>query len=476
MACTTILVGRLASNDGSTLISRNDDSPSGVFEAKKVSAHLARKGATPYRSKIAHLEVKLPEESLAYIDVPSVDNARGVWGASGINEAHVSMTATETITSNPRVLGADPLVEYVAGKEGHPGGIGEEDLVSLVLPYIHSAREGVLRLGALLEAYGTYESNGIAFSDEHEIWWLETIGDHHWIARRVGDEEVVIMPNAFGLDRFSFEDAYNEGKENLCSKDLLSFVRENNLDLSMGEGEFNPRLAFGSHSDSDHVYNTPRAWYLLRYFNPSLLEELHLTPESDDIPWAFRPAKRVTIEDVKYAQGSHYQGTEYDCYQLEGKGKYRPIGISRTSFLSINALKEGKAPVFWLAYGSNVYNTLIPLYAPVSKIPTYLGGTTLKVRAENFYWASRLVAALTDPHYKTGIIHVERYQEKTLSLAHAHLKKWDAILAKEDNPLLYEKANQEISDLIEKETDDLLSKELYNASCLMKNGFSRSDN
>ena len=87
-----------------------------------------------------------------------------------------------------RVLGADPLVEYVPAKddaEEIPGGIGEEDIVSVVLPYIHSAREGVMRLGSLLEKYGTYEMNGIAFSDKNEIWWLETIGGHHWIARRV---------------------------------------------------------------------------------------------------------------------------------------------------------------------------------------------------------------------------------------------------------------------------------------------------
>ena len=44
------------------------------------------------------------------------------------------------------------------------GGIGEEDIVCLVLPYIRSAREGVKRLGSLLEQYGTYEMNGIAFS------------------------------------------------------------------------------------------------------------------------------------------------------------------------------------------------------------------------------------------------------------------------------------------------------------------------
>ena len=49
------------------------------------------------------------------------------------------------------------------------------------MPYIASAREGVTFLGNLLEKYGTYEMNGIAFQDENEIWWLETIGGHHWI-------------------------------------------------------------------------------------------------------------------------------------------------------------------------------------------------------------------------------------------------------------------------------------------------------
>jgi len=33
-------------------------------------------------------------------------------------------------------------------------------------------------------------------------------------------------------------------------------------------GALNPRDAFGSHDDADHVYNTPRAWYMLRYLNP----------------------------------------------------------------------------------------------------------------------------------------------------------------------------------------------------------------
>ena len=60
----------------------------------------------------------------------------------------------------------------------------------------------VLRLGKILEEYGTYESNGIAISDVNEIWWLETIGGHHWMARRVPDDAYVTNPNQLGSDYF----------------------------------------------------------------------------------------------------------------------------------------------------------------------------------------------------------------------------------------------------------------------------------
>lgn len=49
--------------------------------------------------------------------------------------------------------------------------------------------------------------NGIAFQDVHEIWWLETIGGHHWIAKRVPDDAYVVMPNQLGIDQFDLEDA-----------------------------------------------------------------------------------------------------------------------------------------------------------------------------------------------------------------------------------------------------------------------------
>ena len=179
MPCTTILVGKKASYDGSTLMARNEDSPSGEFTPKKFIVVTPEEQPRHYKSVISKVEIDLPDDPMRYTAVPNALPDEGIWGEAGINTCNVAMTATETITSNARVLGADPLVK---------GGIGEEDLVTIVLPYIHSAREGVVRLGQLLEKYGTYEMNGVGFQDVSEIWWMETIGGHHWIAKRVPDD------------------------------------------------------------------------------------------------------------------------------------------------------------------------------------------------------------------------------------------------------------------------------------------------
>lgn len=41
MACTTILVGKKASYDGSTMIARNDDSGSGTFYTEEICGRAA---------------------------------------------------------------------------------------------------------------------------------------------------------------------------------------------------------------------------------------------------------------------------------------------------------------------------------------------------------------------------------------------------------------------------------------------------
>ena len=170
MSCTTILVGKKASYDGSTIIARDDDSGSGRYDPKKFIAVAPQDQPRHYRSVLSHVEIDLPDNPCRYSIVPNVLPNRGILAEAGVNEHNVAMSATETIAVNERVLAADPLVELQPANEAAntpevPGGIGEEDIITLVLPYVATAREGVIRLGELLETYGTYESNGVIISD-----------------------------------------------------------------------------------------------------------------------------------------------------------------------------------------------------------------------------------------------------------------------------------------------------------------------
>ena len=481
MPCTTILVGKNASFDGSTIVARNEDSMNGEFTPKRFAVVHPNEQPHVYKSVLSGLQVELPGGPLRYTSLPNALPDEGIWAAAGINAAHVGMSATETITSNPRVLAADPLVHK---KVDTPGGIGEEDMVTLVLPYIASAREGVLRLGALLERYGTYEMNGIAFHDANEIWWLETIGGHHWIARRVPDNCYVTMPNQLGIDHFDLADAEGAGREYLCSADLRTFIQTYHLNLaleSVTRDTFNPRLAFGSASDSDHVYNTPRAWSIQRQLNPHACvwdgPNADLGPESDDIPWCRMPEHKVTIQEIKRLLSDHYQGTPYDPYGPAAlpdlRGRYRTIGINHTSQLSATQIRSDASTEVssrqWIAFGSNPFNAFVPLFANVDEAPRYFATTERTVSTESFYWTNRLISALADSSYGASLPHVERYQDAVAARALSVLQ--DA----EQSGSSREAANEQIAQIVRSLTDDLLDKVLFETSMRMRNAFARSD-
>ena len=94
MACTTILVGKNASYDGSTMIARNDDSGSGHFTAEKV-----RRSSTRRSMPAVYQSVHLPRGDPAARQGPAVLppcptpwRARASGRLRGVNAANVGMT------------------------------------------------------------------------------------------------------------------------------------------------------------------------------------------------------------------------------------------------------------------------------------------------------------------------------------------------------------------------------------------------
>lgn len=128
--CTTLLAGKKATVDGSTMIARNEDYGH-ALNPKRVVVVKPADQPKEYQSITTKCKVDLPDNPMQYTALPENDTkikTMGEWAEGGINSANVTMSATETSTTNSRVLGVDPLVKK---------GIGEEDFVTIVLPSIH---------------------------------------------------------------------------------------------------------------------------------------------------------------------------------------------------------------------------------------------------------------------------------------------------------------------------------------------------
>lgn len=421
MPCTTILVGKGATADGSTMIARNEDYFH-AFNPKRFIVVTPDKQPKEYRSVTSKCQVELPSDPQRYTAVPELpakEKEMGIWGEAGINAANVAMSATETSTTNSRVLGVDPMVK---------AGIGEEDFITIVLPYIHSAKEGVELLGKYLEKYGTYESNGVIFSDKDEIWYMETIGGHHWAAQRVPDDSYVVAPNWFSITDFDFASA-----DTLASADLQDMIDTYHLNID-GDSHYNLRHIFGSHADSDYDYNIPRQWYVQKLFNPSDEEQ----PDNPELPFAKKPEHRLTIEDVKYALSSRYQHTPYDPYSDRGtdaeQHAFRPIGFQRNQEVHIlqirNDVPAEIAGICWLAFGPNAFNGIAPFYTNVLDTPAQYRDTKPKFDIRNMYWLTHTITTIADDHPKRYNYLIEALKQKTTAAGRHVLIETDQQAAK----------------------------------------------
>ena len=184
---------------------------------------------------------------------------------------------------------------------------------------------------------------------------------------------------------------------------------------------------------------------------------------------------------------SHYQGTVFDPYSPRGtdaeRRAFRPIGINRHNALAILQIR-GDLPashrsVQWIAYASLPFTTLIPMFTNVEEAPAYLSTTGERVSTDSFYWTSRLIAALADPHFHQVIPLIERYQQRTMALGRAAVRAADgkaAVAGDDENvPALLAEANTAIAEQVREATEALLGKVLFLASEGMTNRFSRSD-
>ncbi|MEG2739259.1 C69 family dipeptidase [Clostridium sp.] len=386
--CTTVLVGKKASIDGSTIIGRNDDTflPYNPQRFYVQAANNEQSGT--YVSNKNGFTAKIPKVSYRYQFVPNVDTEKeGIFGESGFNEKNVGMSATESVYANERVLAYDPLLS---------DGLAEDSMTLMVLPYIHSARHGVEYLGNLIKEHGSAEGNGIIFSDKDDVWYMSIVTGHHWVAQRIPDDSCCVIANQVAIQEVDFNDHENF----MWSEGIQEFVEKNHLNTNLTGWNF--RRIFGTSTEKDRHYNTPRVWFGQKFLNPEIKQE----PTSSNLPFIFHANRKISVEDVQYILSSHYDETEYDPYGKgtdEEKYLFRPVSLNRTQNSHIlqvrNTVPEQLSALMWICVGVPAHTPYVPFYGNANDTDPSYSNTKLEWNMDDAYWMYRTVTALVEGHY-----------------------------------------------------------------------------
>ena len=382
--CTTIIIGQEQTADGSMIVARSEDWD--AMEAKNYEIFEGTdNGPREFVAKDSPFRCELPEKALGYSAL-SPYNLHGHWGSAGFNTAGVGMSATESIFSSDEILKHDPLVE---------NGVAENSVFNITLPYVRTAREGVERLGMLIEKYGIAEGFGIGFVDSKEIWYLETACGHRWLACRMPKDQYFVTGNQ---SRFRTYDP-NDKENYLASADLIEFAEKHGL-YNPAQGAFDFHEAYARDIKLDTTYNYPRVWGLQQLFSPEIKNDV----TKNTFPVFAKAAHKVTLTELRTAFRFHYDNTEHDPYlNSNPKEPYRPVSIFRTTqthLLQVRPeLPQAIGCVNYVAMGMADLGVFLPLYQGITSYPEAYTKGNGESSDDSAYWKFRKIMVLGMTNY-----------------------------------------------------------------------------
>ncbi|ABP90353.1 amylase-binding protein B [Streptococcus suis 05ZYH33] len=240
------IIGKGLTTDGSILYGRTEDYPyppnNGAHNKNYivVPATAYAKGDMLVDESFGFTAPHLANE-FKYTSTPDAargDGSNGNFGAHGFNEKGVSMTATVTAIPNKKVLAVDPLVTA--------GGLGEAILIDYVLPRVTSAREGIELIAKTIDEKGSAEGNIIVIADKNEVWYMEILSGHQYVAIKFPEDKYAIFANTYYLGHVDFTDT-----KNVIASAKVEKVAKQAENYMMVDGKFHIAKSYGPENYAD---------------------------------------------------------------------------------------------------------------------------------------------------------------------------------------------------------------------------------
>lgn len=404
--CTTVIIGRSASQSGSLVVGHNEDDADRLsvrHHIVKAGEHPAatrlRDGTLLYREPHTSLGLPVPEDTLAYdwTELVGQDFADSFLNSEGVSICCDSAAGTRE---------QQPELQR--------GGIGHF-LPQLVAEQARSAREGVLLAGRLVEAYGYCDARIITIADRNEAWVLQIPGGHEWLAQRVPDNAVVVLPNYLISRKVDLANT----DWFLASADLEAHAIQRGWHDSTGTGPFDFKRAYGPPEINASPLSTSRQQTGLFLLTG---QEFPL----DDMPFSCVPQHPVAIGDVMAClrcvvpHGQSIQQARAmsgSFHKNVAQTTMRPISVWTTQESSVTELRnQSSGPqsvTVWRASGIPDELPYTPWY-PLAMMETAVGypdpyttGDPDHLDMGSAFWTFRLFVTAVDCDYARRIAEVQ---------------------------------------------------------------------
>ncbi len=293
--CTSILVGKLASTDGSVMTAHTCDGNYRTWV--KMEPHL--KHSKTEKAKIYHgllhneFSGDMRQVTLAG-EIPQVEETYAF-----LNTAYPCMNEKQLAIGETTIGGRRDL-------RNTEGLFLIEELERLALERCDNARDAIRLIGKLVKEYGYCDSGEcITIADPKEVWHFEIFGAGPleigavWAAVRIPDNHVGVSANIPRISELDLDDSDNY----MASENVYSLAEEMGWwDPNSGE-----TFKFWKAYSGRKPFST-REFFILSTMAPSL----NLDFDAEELPFSVKPDKKVSVRDLFAYYRQTYEGTDLD--------------------------------------------------------------------------------------------------------------------------------------------------------------------
>ena len=441
MACTSVLVTRKASANGSTMITYAADSHTRYGDLYYLPGGVHKAGEM--------VQIFDYGDGRPLISIPQVERTYTI--IRNANEVGLGITET-TFGGRAELESKTPAIDYGS-------------LIRLALQRASNAREAIKVIAELTETYG-YCSSGESFSiaDDKEVWIMEIIGKGEekgavWVAMRIPEGYISAHANHARITTFplqvkksyksinskNLKHIFRPEVEVVYSHDVITFARQKGY-FTGKDQEFSFSDVYAPINFSAARGCESRVWSIFRRCNSQMQQYEDYAMghnQTNRMPLWIKPDKLLTVQDVMELMRDHFQGTQMDMTQDLGAGpfecpyRWRPMGFTvdgqeyvheraistqQTGFSMVIESRENM-PTFakglmWFGVDDTYSTVYMPIYTALQQVSEHLkegNGAMIEYSETSMFWLFNFVTNYAYTRYSDMIkdIRKEQYNLET---------------------------------------------------------------